>query len=146
MWQIQTLFYAFLLNTMLRIHLIWFGSWNNTVVDWIQVINIYLGFTDFFFYRRRILNYFSYIFFHLFLCNNFMNHSEIRTFLIISLLLTVQIWILSAKDFFCSFGWYFVFGSGSVDPHIFAESDPGSQNAAIQQIRILSTGLDTHFF
>ena len=33
-----------------------------------------------------------------------------------------------------------------MDPHIFAESDPGSQNAAIQQIRILSTGFDTHFF
>ena len=32
--------------------------------------------------------------------------------------------------FFTVFGWYFSLGSGSVDPHIFATPDPGSQNLA----------------
>ena len=35
------------------------------------------------------------------------------------------------KFFFCSFWLIFhPYGSGSVDPHIFADPDPGSQNLA----------------
>ena len=38
----------------------------------------------------------------------------------------------SKKGFFCSFWliFYPALGSGSVDPHIFADPDPGSQNLA----------------
>ena len=43
---------------------------------------------------------------------------------------TIQIWVLSAKDFFAVFADILTFGSGSVDPHTFADPDPGSQNVA----------------
>ena len=44
--------------------------------------------------------------------------------------LTDQIWVLRANSFVCCF-WLHL-GSGSVDPHIFADpdTDPGSQNVA----------------
>ena len=44
-----------------------------------------------------------------------MNHSEKKI-------------ILTAKSFFFSFIEILPLGSGSVDPHIFANSDPGTQN------------------
>ena len=50
---------------------------------------------------------------------------------IISLFSIVQIWVLRVKCFFLQFLVdYFPLGSGSVDPHIFADPDPGSQNLA----------------
>ena len=44
--------------------------------------------------------------------------------------LTDQIWVLRANSFVCCF--WLPLGSGSVDPHIFADpdTDPGSQNVA----------------
>ena len=68
----------------------------------IQVMNI--NFQIFLVFANK----FSY-FFHLFLCNNLINHPEIRTFLII---FAVLVDILR------------------LDPHIFADPDPGSQNVA----------------
>ena len=51
---------------------------------------------------------------------------------IISLFTEVQIWVLGLKKFF--FLQFLVnilrLRSGSVDPHIFADPDPGSQNLA----------------
>ena len=46
-----------------------------------------------------------------------MNHSEKKI-------------ILTAKSFFYSFIEILPLGSGSVDPHIFVDPDPGSQNVA----------------
>ena len=63
-----------------------------------------------------------------------MNHSEIRKFFSI-----VQIWVLRVNKFF--FLQFLVdilpLGSGSVDPDILADPDPGSK---ILRIRIISTG------
>ena len=58
-----------------------------------------------------------------------MDHSEIRKFLQ-SLFSKILIWVLRVNFF-----WEFLvdilpFGSGSVDPYIFADPDPGSQNLA----------------
>ena len=52
-------------------------------------------------------------------------------FLPISLFSKGQIWVLGGKNFF----WQVLvdslpLGSGSVDPHIFVDPDPGSQNLA----------------
>ena len=56
-----------------------------------------------------------------------MNHSEIREFFIISLFSIVQIWV--ERNFFLQFLVdNLPLGSGSVDPYIFADPDPGSQN------------------
>jgi len=50
---------------------------------------------------------------------------------IISLFSKVQIWVLGVKKFFFAvFGWILPLESGSVDPHIFVDPDPGSQNLA----------------
>ena len=50
---------------------------------------------------------------------------------IISTFLIVQIWVLRVKFYFLQFLVVILhFGSGSVDPHIFADPDPGSQNLA----------------
>ena len=46
-----------------------------------------------------------------------MNHSEKKI-------------ILTAKSFFYSFIEILPLGSGSADPHIFVDPDPGSQNVA----------------
>ena len=60
-----------------------------------------------------------------------MNHSEIKKFLKISLLSIVQIWVLRVKFFFLQFLVDILsLGSGSVDTHILADPDPGSQNLA----------------
>ena len=51
---------------------------------------------------------------------------------IISLFSIVQIWVLRVKFFFLQFLVDILpFGSGSVNPHIFADPDPGSQNLAV---------------
>ena len=44
----------------------------------------------------------------------------------------VHVWVLRVNFFFAVFGWFLPLGSGSVDPHIFADPDPepGSQNLA----------------
>ena len=48
---------------------------------------------------------------------------------IISFFSIVQIWVLRVKSFLLQFLVdIFPLGSGSVDPHIFADSDPASQN------------------
>ena len=47
---------------------------------------------------------------------------------IISLLLIVQIWGLRVNIFLQLLVDILPLGSGSVDPHIFADPDPGSQN------------------
>ena len=48
-----------------------------------------------------------------------------------TLFLTVQICVLKATVFFLQFLVNILpLGSGSVDPHIFADPDPGSQNLA----------------
>ena len=62
---------------------------------------------------------------------------------IISLFSEVQIWGLGVLQFLVDI---LPLGSGSVDPNIFAESDPGSQNLGIQRIRvrILSTALNCY--
>ena len=50
---------------------------------------------------------------------------------IISLFSKVQIWGFGVKIFFLQFLVDILpLGSGSVDPHIFADPDPGSQNLA----------------
>ena len=50
---------------------------------------------------------------------------------IISLFLIVQIWILRVNFFLLQFLVVFLpLGSDSVDPHNFADPDPGSQNLA----------------
>ena len=50
---------------------------------------------------------------------------------IISLFSIVKIWVLRLKFFFLQFLVDILsLGSGSVDPHIFADPDPGSQNLA----------------
>ena len=49
---------------------------------------------------------------------------------IISLFSIVQIWILRVKIFLQFLVDILPLGSGSVDPHIFADPDPGSQNLA----------------
>ena len=51
---------------------------------------------------------------------------------IISLFSIVQIWVLRVKIFLLLQFLVDIlpFGSGSVDPHIFADPDPGSQNLA----------------
>ena len=52
-----------------------------------------------------------------------MNHSEMR--FLLTLFSKVQIWVLGVKSFFWQFLVdIFSFGSGSVDPHIFADPDP----------------------
>ena len=59
-----------------------------------------------------------------------MNHSEIRKFLY-SLFSIVQVWVLRLNFFLLQFLVDILpLGSGSVDPHIFADPDPGSQNLA----------------
>ena len=59
-----------------------------------------------------------------------MNHPEMRKFLQ-SLFSKVQIWVLRLKNFYLQFLVNILpLGSGSVDPHIFADPDPGSQNLA----------------
>ena len=59
-----------------------------------------------------------------------MNHLEIRKFFK-SLFLIVQIWVLREKKFLLQFLVDILpLGSESVDPHIFADPDPGSQNLA----------------
>ena len=53
-----------------------------------------------------------------------MNHSEMR-----KLFSKVQSWVLGVKKLFLQFLVDILpLGSGSVDPHIFADPDPGSQN------------------
>ena len=53
-----------------------------------------------------------HILFYLFLCNILINHSEISTFLIISLFWPFEIWVLRTKYFFFAvFGCYFALGS-----------------------------------
>ena len=48
---------------------------------------------------------------------------------IISLLSIVQIWVLRVKFFFLQFLVHILpLGSGSVDPHMFADPDPERQN------------------
>ena len=48
---------------------------------------------------------------------------------IISLFLIVKTWVLRVNLFFLQFLVDILpFGSGSVNPHIFADPDPGSQN------------------
>ena len=61
-----------------------------------------------------------------------MNLSEIMTFLMISIFLTVQVWVLRAKYFFLSHFYddILTLGSGSVDPFIFTDPSPVSQNVA----------------
>ena len=49
---------------------------------------------------------------------------------IISLFSIVQIWILRVKFFLQFLVDILPLGTGSVDPHIFADPDPGSQNLA----------------
>ena len=50
---------------------------------------------------------------------------------IISLFSIVQIWVLRVNKLFLQFLVdIFPLGYGSVDPHIFADPDPGSQNLA----------------
>ena len=50
---------------------------------------------------------------------------------IISVFLIVQTWVLRVKFIFLQFLVDILpLGSGSVDPHIFADLDPGSQNLA----------------
>ena len=50
---------------------------------------------------------------------------------IISLFLIVQIWVLRVNFFLLQFLVdILAFGSESVDPHIFSDPDPGSQNLA----------------
>ena len=57
-----------------------------------------------------------------------MNLIEISNFLIISLLSTVQVRVLRAKVFFCGFIFrFFDPDPWTMDPHIFADPDPGSQ-------------------
>ena len=58
---------------------------------------------------------------------NFIKHSEIRKFLK-SLFSIVQIWVLRVNFFFQFLVDIFPLGSGSVDPHIFTDPDPESQN------------------
>ena len=67
------------------------------------------------FNRRRIFELFS---FHLFLCNNLINYQDI--FDNLSFFVTVQIWVLRAKDFLFQF---------LVDI-LPLDTDPGSQNVA----------------
>ena len=65
------------------------------------------------------------IFLLIFILKPFRNE---ETF-IISRLLKVQIWFLGEKKFFFHF-LVNILPLGSVDPHIFADPDPGSQNLA----------------
>ena len=58
-----------------------------------------------------------------------MNHSEIRKFFIISPFSTVQIWVLRVTNLFSQFS-VDILPLGSVDPHTFADPDPGRQNLA----------------
>ena len=78
----------------LRIHLISIlflnSDWENKCIQiLIQVMNSY---------QQKNFQIICLTFFHLFLCNNLINHSKIRTILIISLFSIVQIWVLRAKD------------------------------------------------
>ena len=70
-----------------------------------------------------------------------MNHSKIRKFLKISLFFNSSDLGFESKNvLFAAFGVYFALGLGSVDPHIFADLDPGIvKMMRIQRIRILST-------
>ena len=88
----------------------------------VQVMNIYIRFTEFF-NEEEFSNYF-FNFSPLFLCNNLINHSEIRTFLRISLFSTVQIWVLRADIFWLIFLRIRI---------------PEANMLRIQRIRILST-------
>ena len=54
-------------------------------------------------------------FFRIFYCRNLMNHSVIKKFL---------------KIITWGFGWYSAPGSGSVDPYMFTDPNPRSQNVA----------------
>ena len=58
-----------------------------------------------------------------------MNRIEISNFLIISLLSTVQVRVFRAKDFFAVFFIFRPFDPDpwTMDPHIFADPDPGNQ-------------------
>ena len=57
-----------------------------------------------------------------------MNHLEIRKFLKSLFFQYFQIWVLRVKFFFLQFLVDILpLGSGSVDLHIFADPDPGSQ-------------------
>ena len=62
---------------------------------------------------------------------NFIKHSEIRKFYVFSLFSIVQIRGLRVNNFFLQFLVDILpFGSGSEDPHIFADPDPEGQNLA----------------
>ena len=105
---------------------------------WIQIQVISSRFTDFF--NKKLFSKFLFYFFPLFLSLNLMNHSEMRKFLIIFFFKSLDLGFRSKKVFFCSFRlifypldpdpWIRIRGSASVDPHIFADPDPGSQNLA----------------
>jgi len=60
-----------------------------------------------------------------------MNHSEMRKCLLSFFSSKVQSWVLGVKKLFLQFLVdILLLGSGSVDPHILADPDPGSQNLA----------------
>ena len=106
----------------------------------IQVIIIYLWITDWF-EQRRIFELFFLYFPLIFVDNNLINHSKTWPFLIISLCNSSDLSLKWKRFFFAVLGWYFALGSGSLDPHIFADPDPASQMLRIERIRILSTFL-----
>ena len=108
------------------------GSWIRTgkkliqILIWIQVIS--LIFTDFF--NKK--NFKVVLFFSLIFILNFYEPFVNGEICIISLFAKVRIWVFrSKKVLFLQFLVYiYSLGSGSVDPHIFADPDPGSQNFA----------------
>ena len=93
---------------------------NSTGKKWKRIKAISLKFTEFL--KKVEFSNFLFYFFRLFLC---YFYSDIRKFLIISLSSTVQIWGVRVKFFSRVFSLYF---EGYVDPHNFADPDPGSQN------------------
>ena len=75
-----------------------------------------------------------------------MSDSGIRTFFYnISFFNSSDLNFESKIFFFQFLVDIFPLGSGSVDLHIFADPDPGSQMLQIQRIRILSTGYEGNY-
>jgi len=73
-----------------------------------------------------------------------MNHSEMRKLKISLFFSKIQIWVLGVKKFLVDI---LPLGSGSVDPHVFADLDPGSQNLTDPNPKSCSKSyltLDTH--
>ena len=111
-------------NPVLRIHLILMRIRIRTGKKWIRVIS--LRFYEFL--AKNNLQIFCFIFSLIFILklNEPFRNEEIC---IISLSFKSSDLGFRSKDFFLQFLVDFLpLGSGSVDPHIFADVDPGNQN------------------